>query len=378
MALPLRNLLPSTQTLLERGLPQLGALCGALEFGPNQSDVYAIFRALLSGWGDRVVGQRPPFASDIGDDHSPFEFSVAFGGRMPELRILAEAQGDPPGLRTNQTEARDLTHELASWYDLSLERFERLSDLFLPTEPQGAFSLWHAVCCYPDAPTAVKIYFNPAVQGRARSPEIVREAMSRLGFRRAWKTIEEIAGHRGFERDVLAFLSLDLNSGPSARLKIYFRHYDVGVDELERSFSAARNHRPGDIRDFCDAIARGRGPFRSKPVGSCFSFLEGDEDSPSRVTLHFPVASYVDNDGLVRERVTSWLPTLGLDPEPYRRVIRAFAHRTLESGAGMQSYVSFRREAAGPRVTVYLSPELYSGPAGHRPSTRPPAPKEAP
>src|SRR5262245_40479159 len=90
---PLRSRqVPQTTTLRTLGRTQIEGLCSALDI-PDQVDrTLTAFDLMSSTWGDGPIA-RPRFKSDITDDSSPYEFSVAFDGRTPDLRVLAEAQG---------------------------------------------------------------------------------------------------------------------------------------------------------------------------------------------------------------------------------------------------------------------------------------------
>lgn len=343
---------------VDRGAQELSELCKTLGFGAASSrNAVRLFEQLLLPWGTRSIGAAPAFPSDIGDDHSPYEFSVALDGAEPEVRVLVEAQGEPPSLANNQAAARAI-NSILQGEGAHFENLNRVSDLFLPDQPEGCFSLWHSICFRPSRPPSFKVYLNPRVRGEARADAIVEEALGRLGFGRAFRDLRGIGGHRGTARDVLAFFSLDL-ARAGARVKVYYRHYDSTAEELERSFSLARTSQPGDVTYFCRAMADREGRFSAKPVGSCFSYVDGDQERPSHATLHFPVASYVDNDAIVSARVERWLVKQGLSVTDYLRAVSAIADRPLSAGPGLQSYVSFRREARGLRATVYLSPQLY-------------------
>jgi len=78
------------------------------------------------------------------------------------------------------------------------------------------------------------------------------------------------------------------------------------------------------------------------------------------MTLHLPIAHYVDSDEVTAGRVARFLRQHGLDDMSYRRAINVFAPRALDDGAGVQSYASYRREAEGLRFSAYLSPELFA------------------
>jgi pyrroloquinoline quinone (PQQ) biosynthesis protein C len=144
--------------------------------------------------------------------------------------------------------------------------------------------------------------------------------------------------------------------------------------ELERAFVAARSYVPGSATAYLDAIVAHRGPFLGKPIGSCFSFVSGDA-RPSSATLHVPVAHYLPNDEVARDRVGRWLEDVGLGSETYRAALAAFARRPLSEGRGLQSYASVRFGGARPRLTVYLSAEAYEVmpvlPPGHAPAPPP-------
>ena len=46
-----------------------------------------------------------------------------------------------------------------------------------------------------------------------------------------------------------------LTASPDARLKVYARHSACTVDDLEAVAAGARDHRPGDIREFLKLVA---------------------------------------------------------------------------------------------------------------------------
>ena len=79
-------------TLRSLGRRQILALCDALSIAQQTGRALETFDIASNTWGDRTL-DRPAFKSDITDDSSPYEFSVAFDGGEPELRLLAEAQG---------------------------------------------------------------------------------------------------------------------------------------------------------------------------------------------------------------------------------------------------------------------------------------------
>mgnify|MGYP000671544732 CR=1 FL=1 len=350
--------LGSTQTYVECGLEKLTALCHAVGLNDKIEQITQIFLAITSSWGDRKVGETSTWQSDVSDDRAPFEFSLALDPDKVELRVLVEAQGSDPNLQSNWQAGLDLNQHLAEHYNVNLDRFEQIADLFTPTNPESKFSMWHAVCFYPDKEPAFKLYLNPQAQSQSRSAAIVEESLVRLGFTHAWPTLAETAAQRGPDRDEFVYFSLDLAAHDRARVKVYLRHHDATPTELESALSAARNYVPGDAIEFCQAMAPGQTSFSQKPAITCFSLIEEDNAIPSNGTLYLPISNYALDDRVVCDRLDLYFIQNGLPVSTYQLAIQALAARSLEAGVGMHSYTSFRREQQHKRVTLYLNPEV--------------------
>lgn len=339
---------------------QLGALCNALGLETELQSYTALQRFLFDPWGDYDIPARPAYASDIGDDHSPFEYSIALGSHGVELRILFETQAARPSLHSNHEAALALNGRLEKRFGTDLRRFERVRELFAPGDVKATFSLWHAVCLNPGRSPAFKIYLNPQVRGAAAAHDVLREALRRLGFQASAYRLLRRAAWRGLELDELKYFSLDLSDGAEARVKVYFCHHRATAADVERSFEEAPSHRAGDVAAFCRHVVGQEGPFSNKPVSSCFAFV-GGSDVPKAVTFHHPVAHYVQHDAATMRQVSDYLTSHNMNASVYARALRAIAHRPLHETCGTQSYASFRRETGGTRFTAYLSPELYRG-----------------
>ncbi|WP_373542398.1 tryptophan dimethylallyltransferase family protein [Chamaesiphon sp.] len=351
------KLVPS-QTYVECGVEKLTALCHAVGLTDKLPQITEIFGALTASWGDRRVGDTSTWASDVSDDCAPFEFSLALDPDKAELRVLVEAQGSDPNLQSNWQAGRDLNQHLAQHYNVSLDRFEQIADLFAPTNSAAKFSMWHAVCFYPDKEPSFKLYLNPQAQAPSRAAAVVEESLVRLGFTHAWPTLAETAAQRGPDKDQFVYFSLDLAAHDKARVKVYIRHHDATPVELEAALSAAHNYIPGDAIEFCQAMAPGQTSFSAKSVISAFSWVEEDDATPSSSTLHIPISNYATNDRAVSDRIDSYFSQYGLPISTYYSTLQALATRPLEAGIGMQSYTSLRREHHKRRVTVYLNPEV--------------------
>lgn len=340
-------------TLLQYGVERIQQLCPVLGFDArDEKRIVDIFGRMASGWGHLRVGGRPRWPSDITDDHSPFELSLAIDGDTPELRVLAEIQDGLPTMQSNWSASLAFNDELVSSFGVSLDRFQAIKDLFAPTFSSSRFCAWHAVCFRPGEEPDFKLYLNPSVRGRAAARDTVEEAMRRLGFGEAGSFLPASTVD-----DVTLYFSLDLASSEHARVKAYTGHHGCTAERVEGVLRAARGYVPGQITEFCKAMGGPYERYDARPVQTCLSFTAGSA-APTSGTVYFPVRSYADSDLEVRDRVLGYIQPEGA--AIYRRALQAFANRPLEDGVGMQSYVSLRQGWSRRRMTVYLAPEGYA------------------
>jgi DMATS type aromatic prenyltransferase len=345
-------------TYVEAGIEKLIALCHAVGLEHKTAEAIEIFRAMTTSWGERQIKENSSWQSNVSDDGAPFEFSIAFKDDKAELRILLEAQGANPNLQSNWEAGLQLNQYLAERYHVSLDRFDRIKDLFVPTNPDASFSIWHSVCFFADKQPDFKIYLNPQAHSQSRAAATCEESLVRLGFPRAWSNLAEIAAQRGPDKDEFIYVSLDLDSDANARIKVYLRHHHATVDDLEKALSLAQNYVPGDVTEFCQVMSGGQSLFSEKPVISCFSWVEEDKFTPSKAILHLPISNYAANDLAVRDNLDRYFKRHDLPVSIYHSVLQALTTRSLESGVGMHSYTSLRRDKDRPRVTIYLNPEV--------------------
>lgn len=337
---------------------QLLALSHAVGQSKAAENYIELQSALFSPWRARAIPALAPYPSLIGDDHSPYEYSVAYGARGPELRILFEAQAEHPTLANNHAEALLVNQRLRALPGVSLARFERIADLFhVPTRASSqGFSLWHAACLSPTGRPDIKIYLNPQLHGVEAAREVVEEVFVRLGLSEARVALAKLR-FRG-QQDELKYISLDLAEHPQARVKVYTCHHQASVAELERSFSVAPSHAEGDVSRYCAIMAPQVASFDQKPVSSCLAFVSGSA-LPYTATLHLPIAHYAESDAIARRRIDALMEENQMDQLAHARVLRAVARKPLHESSGVQSYASYRREGGRLRLTVYLSPELF-------------------
>jgi len=356
-------------TYSETGEYLLGKLCDSFGLGSQFAEFSATQKFLLQDWGDAEIPASPPYASLVGDDHSPLEYSVAFGGRGVELRILFEVQAAIPGPLANQRAALAMNERLASHYGTSFAKFSAVEDLFLSSRSARGFSLWHGARFGAGGPD-FKIYLNPQAFGPKRALPLVSEALARLGLPTAIPVVEQVVRSRAGS-DALNYFSLDLSDDGASRVKVYFRHEQATARDIEKLFALSATHQAGDVVQFARAMVGHDNALSGKPATSCFAFTQ-DSDGPSAVTYHLPIAHHTSSDATAVERSAAYLSSLGatVAARNFTTAIDAFAPRPLEQAPGVQSYASYRREQTGIRFTAYLSPELFREAAGYRSHTR--------
>jgi DMATS type aromatic prenyltransferase len=340
------------RSLGDREVERFRALAGPIGFGAEDLRVAEdIFRCLLAPWADLPFGSQARYPSDVTDDHSPYEFSLAIDGVNPELRFLVEAQASKPSLSTNWEQAHAVNATLEARYGVSLERLRAIETLYTPLDRSSRFCAWHAVCFRKGKKPEFKIYLNPQAQGTQHALVIVAATLSKLGFHGADAVIAERPG------DEIKYLSLDLVERVGARVKVYAAHHDASAQAIDAALRDASDYRPGQVAEFCHAMGGSYGPYDQRPVQTCLAFADGGP-MPVAGTVYFPVRAYAESDLEARDRILAYL-----DDERaslYARALAGFAERPLQDGVGMQTYVSLRQYAGPRRVTVYLSPEVYA------------------
>jgi DMATS type aromatic prenyltransferase len=335
---------------------QLQALWGALHRSECPPDVLSLFETMFARWGSSPVLDAPAWPSDVGDDHSPFEFSVAHTPDGPEIRLVVEAQGDRAGFAATRAACLRLNEALAR-RGADLGRYEQVRDLFLPEISHARFALWHAVALAPGALRA-KAYLNPQIRGADRSAEVVQSAFERLGMPHAWRSFTSALSARPLRGEEIRYFALDLDRSDAARVKIYLYRPGVTTRDLERLAALRPGYTKGEVTEFCRAITGTTGPYRTRPPCVYVAFT-GRDPVPSAVTVQIPIAHYVANDRVARDRIRAYLRLRGIDGDAYDRSLRAVAWRPLEARSGLHTYVSLRTGLDSPRVTTYFAAELY-------------------
>jgi len=339
-------------TYRELGQRKLEGLVRGLGLEAELGSATRLFELLTSRWHDRPITGTPLFSSDITDDGTPFEFSVAFAAGRPLIRVLAEAQTAPFDAESGWEAGLALTQELAALPGVDLERFRRIQALYAP--PSGSssrFSLWHAGTVEPDGTLSFKVYLNPRIVGANLAPEIVRESLVRLGADYAWNELEP----KLRDTSELLYVSLDLAKSTDARVKVYVGHPHATSTEIDALVRHESGYRPGLAARWIEELTGSTGTFDERPLLTCYAFR-----SPlhaAEVTVHVPTRCYVGNDA---ESVLRAGELLGPLAAELRAGVEGMAGRPLEMGRGLVTYVSVRPAPDGTRLTAYLAPEAHA------------------
>jgi DMATS type aromatic prenyltransferase len=318
-----------------------------------------VFRTLSESWGDLPAGGAARWPSDVCDDHSPYELSVAIDSRGPQLRVLVEPMDRPCSPAANLAAARRLYPVLARDYHVNLARLRAVEELLVPEAPRGRFALWYAVGFTPGQAPEFKAYLDLNVQGPGRAALLTEESLRRLGFARAWPALAGLLRRREDGADSLAYLALDLSHDTEARVKVYLRHQGADAAFLDELGGLSRHHVPGSTKEFCRQLAGHEGPYHGKGPVTCFTFTEPADERPTAATFYFPVSYHARDDLESRRRITHYLGSQELDAAAYLGALEACARRPLEAGSSLHTYAALRCWRGGPRVTAYFSPEVF-------------------
>jgi DMATS type aromatic prenyltransferase len=341
-------------------------LCKGLELSRRLSEEAAnVFRLLSHSWSSWPLGPGPAWRNDITDDGTPFEFSIAFDGGAPKLRMLVEAQNRTMTLMSSWAEGLSLNQRLRRRSNVDLARFDRVRDLFAPVEGVPArCALWHAAVLDPPFGTMYKLYLNPQIRGPGHAIDTTTEALARLDMGRA---ADFLLSRVKSSRTQIAYLSVDLSTPPAGRVKVYLAHPGITAEEIECELDGTHNYASGDGKRWIRQLTGTNGPFDGRPILTCLSFTANT--AIPTATLHVPIRHYTCHDGHSAERACKLLGAP--DSKTLRSALNRFACRPLDAGRSLLTYVSLRRTGTGHNVTIYLAPEAFAvTPSSPRPLSR--------
>lgn len=344
--------------LFEHVSSQLSRLCEVT--GTDTARAVELLSDLLKYNGASPIDEAPTWPSEVSDDRTPVEFSVAFTrGEPPALRILGEAVGASPAAEANLVAARRFLRVQASDSGLSMSRFDQIWETFATERPKGSFGLWHSMIFRGGQPAEFKVYVNPELRGPDQAWDLVAEAMGGLGLGAPYQSLLRRAVRKGElgKGDRLTFFALDLRDGPHARVKVYLTHHGAEVRDVIKAASGIDGVDADEYVAFCE-MTGGTRRFDDRPLVSGYTFFEGQR-APAGHSLYVPIRGYVSDDQQARDRVAAVLTRYGFDPMILDQAINAVTLRPLREGVGLLAHVSLRLGAPRPGVSVYLSSEAY-------------------
>ncbi|MDN3244444.1 MULTISPECIES: tryptophan dimethylallyltransferase family protein [unclassified Streptomyces] len=356
---------PTLGSLTAGQLRRLGAVAGLTA---ADAETYAgVLTDSLGPVAERPLSLPPPNRTFLSDDHTPVEFSLSFQpDAAPALRVLLEPGCGADSLAREGRAGLEAVRAMARRWNFSTAALDGLRDLFLPPSPHGPLALWIALELEPGGVPKVKVYLNPAARGAKRSAATVREALDRLGHRRAFASLPEGSGY--------PFLALDLGDWEEPRAKVYVRHESLTAGQAGRLSRMAQGPGTAAVEGFFRTVA-GLGPDTTglgrRPGLSCHAFTDTASGRPSGFTLHIPVRDYAPHDGEALARASRVLRHHGMDDSVLVRALDALTERRPEDGVGLIAYLALaHQQGRPPRVTAYLSSEAYA--------VRPPAVEAVP
>jgi tryptophanase len=329
------------------------------------------FRFSGGEWCQNPIPQkldRSAWISDVSNDHSPFEYSLALSQQTgaSELRFLIEAQPEENSVAALQKCTSRLTDDIAIEYGptkVSLNKLNLVRDLFFPPGGEGLLASWHSFATSKKL-EKWKIYLSPLASGRQNAFNVTREALGRLGLTSSWKLLETILDGD----DYPVYFALGLSPNPEdAEVKIYVNHPNASAREIaQKHLKLDPSSSVHAIEQFYSVMANGSpGPYRGKACASCFHFKNKDPSRPAARTIFYPMDDQAVNDAEAKERIEKYMDIISapqLYRERYRNAISAVQCRPLELGRGIHSWVSMKEKMDGTRSnTYYLSAELYGG-----------------
>ncbi|WP_406293243.1 hypothetical protein OG948_01875 [Embleya sp. NBC_00888] len=325
--------------------------------GETRESIGVLLRELTGTWGELPVGTPPERACWVSIDGMPCEASVTWQDGKAGVRISLESPGDGTA-RSRVEDGMALTRRLAGRPGVCVDRVLRIEDLFTVDDPQGFFSIAHAVAWRTDGPPQYKIFLNPAVAGREQSAARAEEAMLRLGLERQWRALADHLGGTFTPAHEPVALALDLVGDDDFRAQLYVAHSGVSPEDIDAKAAVARDHVPGL---FARALREINGPheapaWQRKPPVTTFT-LDSRHDLPS-ASIYVPLIPVHDNDAAARDRVAAFLRAENVPAaEPYVCLLDALADRPLTQSL-TQNFMSYRGGDA-PRFCVYLAPGTY-------------------
>ncbi|WP_328522942.1 hypothetical protein [Kribbella sp. NBC_00359] len=364
-------------TMVVFGERKLRALCRAAGLGDREEEVARGYRLMSESWGERKISE-PPRWSFANPDSTPVQFSIVLEDEPVSVSVSLEAQAEAGTPRAYWDAGRRLTTRLSRTYGLSLEQLEHIQDLFVPHGPGFiSMAMYHAAGWRKQGPPLAKVYLGVDQDGSA-ALRTCEEALGRLGLGGQWSRIADQL-HRD---DVVSYVSLDLDTGPCGRTKVYVHHRgQLTVERLESVARLAADYVPGDLDTLVELARQSEDAARWQPGVTtrerlqwrsnrrrrwqALTYLSIGPDREQPVESAVPQLSLptlVHNDAQAAELVRGISESFGMSGTSraaYERCRAVFAPSPMDQEMYAHEYLSFRRVNGKPRTVVYFNPRMF-------------------
>ncbi|MGW7443753.1 tryptophan dimethylallyltransferase family protein [Kitasatospora sp. NPDC054795] len=262
-----------------------------------------------------------------------------------------------------------MTLRLAERPGVSIERYLDVEDLFVTTRPGlNRPTVWHSLAWQPGERPHYKVYLNPQAHGPDRTHEVMAEAMHRLGLTEAWEPVGRRCGELARRGHEVEFFALDLDGGSASRVKVYFRHLPMPMDELDTV--AALSHRHDSARAArARAVIYGRdgGTVDNEPM-TYVAFREG-ATGPEEANVYLRLPGNTRSDAEAAGRIAELMRIEGVDPRPHAEMLRQLTEGLPGGESGVQELCSYRTIAPGApaHIGLYLRFNTYAATAAAHP-----------
>ncbi|OQR63883.1 hypothetical protein B6E66_11715 [Streptomyces maremycinicus] len=321
-------------------------------------------REALHPWGGRPMGTRCDPPSFVSADGFPAELSVSWKAGRPEVRVLFESLGSDGTPLGCQEAGRKLTRRLGGRPGTDITRCLSVEDLFLTSDPDRyRATIWHSLAWRPGERPHYKVYLNPQVHGLDRAYEVMAHAMHRLGLAQAWEPVarrSEELERRGHELELMA---LDLDGGGASRVKVYFRHRPMPMEELDTVAAMAHRHDPVRAARAAAVIyGRDSGVVRNEPM-TCLAFREG-VSGPEEANVYLRLPDNTRSDAEASVRVARLMELEGIDPGPHAEILRQLTAEQPNDARQVQELCSYRTISPDrpADIGLYLRFPAYADP----------------
>jgi hypothetical protein len=343
---------------VDRGIVQLDELLADFDLAGQAPLARAVFAAICRRPLSLSAGERTAFPSRLNADGSPLQYATIVGQAARGIRFVADprsAAGN--GASRMRDAARDFTTvaalvgaraELASLTPL-LDDIAPSGSRELGSSPAGVF--WVGAAFTAGAAPRLRIYVNGAWGSRAEQRGRMRRFAEHFGRAGTWDAVSA-----GFPSALAPLgLAVTVARGEPLRGALYLRAFGIRVSEYAALARAAAGAANADQISAFGAEVFGAHVAHPTP-SAALSFAFGPE--PALATeLEFCTHCLYRDDSEARDALEAIFAGAGVNPAPYRKLVRALAPPNFPPGPP-RFHAFFGASARSGGYSVYLNPAL--------------------